>query len=115
ERGMRGDLSVQANFSDVLAMNVSYENQDENFVRVANNANQGTGMNHEAVSVATTFQLDKIIPTSGVQLPVRLSMAHAADVPKFRTNSDVTLTDSRSQLESNIQNRQSLDVSYRRT
>jgi Motility related/secretion protein len=115
ERGMRGDLSVQANFSDVLALNVGYENQDENFVRVANNANQGTGTNHVATSISTTFQLDKIMPTSGVQLPVRLSLARATDVPKFRTGSDVTLTDSRSELESRIQNRQSLDVSYRRT
>ncbi|HET9250635.1 MAG TPA: cell surface protein SprA [Candidatus Eisenbacteria bacterium] len=115
DRGMRGDLSVQASFADVLALNVSYENQDENFVRVTNSANQGTGMKREAMSVATTFQLDKIMPTSGVQLPVRFSFARATDVPKFRTGSDVTLSPTRSALESNIQNRQSVDVSYRRT
>ena len=115
DRGMRGDLSVQASFADVLALNVSYENQDENFVRVTNSANQGTGMKREAASVATTFQLDKIMPTSGVQLPVRFSFARSTDVPKFRTGSDVTLSPARSELESSIQNRQSVDVSYRRT
>ncbi|HEU5311069.1 MAG TPA: hypothetical protein VFV24_06415, partial [Candidatus Eisenbacteria bacterium] len=115
DRGVRGDLSVQASFADVLALNVSYENQDENFVRVTNTANQGSGMKREAMSVATTFQLDKIMPTSGVQLPVRFSFAHAADIPKFRSGSDVILSPTRSELESNIQNRQSVDVSYRRT
>ena len=115
DRGTRGDVTVQANFADVLAMNITHENQDENFFRVGTGANQGSGLNHAATGFSTTLQVDRLMPASGVQLPLRFSVQHATDVPKFRTGSDVILTGARSDLETQEQNQQSVDLSYRRS
>ncbi len=114
DRGMSGDLAVQANFADVVAMNLSYQNQDEDFIRVGA-GNLGSGLNHVATNFSTTFQVDRIMPTSGVQLPVRFSVQHSSDVPKFRTGSDVILSGERSKLETREQNRQTIDFNYSRT
>lgn len=114
-QGMRGDVAIQANFADVIALNVTHERQDQDFFRVGTGANQGSGLNHSATGFSTTFQVDRLMPTSGLQLPVRFSVQHASDVPKFRTGSDVTLSGARSDLETREQNRQSMDLSYRRS
>ena len=114
DNGMRQDLTVQANFADVLAMNVSYQNQDENFFRVGTGVNQGTGINHVATGFSSTFQLDRLMPSSGVQLPVRFSMTHSSDLPKFQTGSDVVLNGAQSDLQKSESNQQSVDLSYRR-
>ncbi len=115
DHGMRGDVAIQANFADVVAMNVTHERQDENFFRVGTGANQGSGLNHTATGFSTTFQVDRLMPTAGLQLPVRFSVQHASDVPKFRTGSDVVLSGARSDLETREQNRQTMDLSYRRS
>ena len=115
DKGMSGNVSVQANFADVVALNASYENTDENFFRVGSGTNQGTGINHAATSFSTTFNLDRLAPTSQIQVPVRYSMQHSTDAPKFRTGSDVILSGTRSTLETRTVDRQSIDVSYRRT
>ncbi len=114
DRGMRGDVSVQALFADVVALNVSYENQDENFFRVGTGTNQGSGINHAATSFSTTFNVDRLVPATQIQVPVRFSMQHSSDVPKFRTGSDVILSGTRSALETRETNRQAIDASYRR-
>jgi len=114
DTGLSQNLTVQANFADVLAMNVSYENQDANFFRVGTGTNQGTGINHMATGFSSTVQLDRLIPSSGVQLPVRFSMQHSTDVPKFQTGSDVVLSGAQSDLQKNQSNLQSIDMSYRR-
>ncbi|TMQ64819.1 MAG: cell surface protein SprA [Candidatus Eisenbacteria bacterium] len=115
DRGTRGDVTVQANFADVLAMNITHESQDENFFRVGSGANQGSGLNHVATGFSTTLQVDRLMPTSGLQLPLRFSVQQASDVPKFRTGSDVILSGSRSDLETRQQNQQSVDLSYHRS
>jgi len=115
DRGTRGDVTVQANFADLLAMNITHERQDEDFFRVGTGANQGSGLNHTATGFSTTLQVDRLMPTSGVQLPLRFSIQRASDVPKFRTGSDVILSGARSNLETREQNRQSVDLSYRRS
>jgi hypothetical protein len=113
--GKTGNLAVQANFADVLALNGSYSKQDQDFFRVGSGVNQGTGLNHTAVGFSSTLQLDRMLPLSGLQLPVRLTVSHSADVPKYRTGSDVVLDQARSDVETRRSDRQSLDFSYRRT
>ncbi|HKO21263.1 MAG TPA: cell surface protein SprA, partial [Candidatus Eisenbacteria bacterium] len=115
DRGVHGEASIQANFADVIAMNVNYEKEDEDFFRTGSGVNTGTGQNHTGLNLATTFNLDKILPTSGLQLPIRFSMTHTADVPKFRTGSDVILSDARSGLETKERNQQTIDMSFRRS
>jgi len=115
DRGMASNVSVQANFSDLLSFNGSYAQQDQDYFRVGLGTNQGSGLNHTAVGLSSTLNLDRFIPTSGVQLPVRVSMQHSTDVPKFRTGSDVILNSARSSIETSELTRQSVDISYRRT
>ncbi len=115
DTGKSGNLTVQANFADVLALNATYQNQDANYFRVGSGVNQGTGFNHNALGLSTTFNLDKMLPRSGLQVPLRLTYQKATDVPKYRTGSDVVLDASRSGIETREQTRQSLDLSYHRT
>ena len=115
DRGVHGEMSVQANFADVISLNANFQKEDEDFFRTGSGVNTGTGQNHTATSIATTFNLDKILPTSGIQLPVRFSLNHTSDVPKFRTGSDVILSDARSDLETRERNSQTIDLSYRRS
>jgi len=113
--GKTGNFAVQANFADVLAVNGSYSKQDQDFFRVGSGVNQGTGLNHTAVGFSSTLQLDRMLPLSGLQLPLRVTVAHSADVPKYRTGSDVILDPARSDVETRRADRQSFDFSYRRT
>ncbi len=113
--GKTGNFAVQANFADVLAVNGSYAKQDQDFFRVGSGVNQGTGLNHTAVGFSSTLQLDKMLPLSGLQLPVRVTLAHSSDVPKYRTGSDVVLDKTRSDIETSRADRQSIDFSYQRT
>ena len=114
EKGVSSNVSVQANFADLLTLNVSYQKQDQDFFRVGQGTNQGSGFDHTAVGFSTTLQADRFVPTSGVQLPIRLSVQRSTDVPKFRTNSDVILDQARSDLETRELNRQSIDMRYSR-
>jgi len=113
--GKMGNFAVQANFADVLALNGSYAKQDQDFFQVGSGVNQGTGLNHTAVGFSSTLQLDRMLPVSGLQLPVRLTIAHSTDIPKYRTGSDVVLDKARSDIETQRADRQSIDFSYRRT
>ncbi len=113
--GKTGNFAIQANFADVLAVNGSYSKQDQDFFRVGSGVNQGTGLNHTAVGFSSTLQMDKMLPLSGLQLPLRLTVAHSSDIPKYRTGSDVVLAQSRSDVETRRADRQSFDFSYRRT
>ncbi len=113
--GKTGNLSVQANFADVLAVNGTFSKQDQDFFRVGSGVNQGTGLNHTAAGFSSTLQLDRLLPLSGLQLPVRVTVSHSADVPKYRTGSDVVLDQARSSVETRSSDRQALDFSYRRT
>jgi hypothetical protein len=113
--GKTGNFAVQANFADVLALNGSYAKQDQDFFQVGSGANQGTGLNHTAIGFSSTLQLDRMLPVSGLQLPVRLTIAHSTDIPKYRTGSDVVLDKARSDIETQRADRQSIDFSYRRT
>lgn len=115
DRGVHGEASIQANFADVIAVNVNYVKEDEDFFRTGSGVNTGTGQNHTDTALSTTFNLDKVLPTSGIQLPVRFSMTHTSDVPKFRTGSDVILSDARSGLETKERNQQTIDMSFRRS
>ncbi|HEX5030833.1 MAG TPA: cell surface protein SprA [Candidatus Eisenbacteria bacterium] len=115
DRGVHGEMSVQANFADVIALNINYQKEDEDFFRTGSGVNTGTGQNHTSTSIATTFNLDRVLPTSGIQLPVRFSLNHTSDVPKFRTGSDVILSDARSDLETRERNTQTIDMSFRRS
>jgi cell surface protein SprA len=115
ESGISSNVSVQANFADLLAVNLSVARQDEDFFRVGQGGNQGTGLNHTAVGFSTTLNVDRFMPTSGVTLPVRFSMQHSTDVPKFRTGSDVTLDAAQSDIETRRLDQQSVDISYRRS
>ena len=113
--GKTGNFTVQANFADVLAVNGSYSKQDQDFFRVGSGVNQGTGLNHTAIGFSSTLALDRMLPLSGLQLPVRVTVAHSADVPKYRTGSDVVLDKARSDIETRRSDRQSIDFSYART
>ncbi|TMQ53977.1 MAG: hypothetical protein E6K74_07570, partial [Candidatus Eisenbacteria bacterium] len=62
EVGKTGNFAVQANFADVLAINGSYQKQDQDFFRVGSGVNQGTGLNHSAYSLSSTLQLDRMLP-----------------------------------------------------
>ncbi len=115
DTGRTGNVTVQANFADVLAVNGSYAKQDQNFFQVGSGVNQGTGLNHTAVGFSSTLYLDRMLPVSGLQLPVRLTIAHSTDIPKYRTGSDVVLDKARSDIETQRADRQSIDFSYRRT
>ncbi|HEY2924620.1 MAG TPA: cell surface protein SprA [Candidatus Eisenbacteria bacterium] len=115
EVGKTGNVAIQANFADVLAVNGSYSKQDQDFFRVGSGVNQGTGLNHTAIGFSSTLQLDRMLPLSGLQLPVRLTVAHSTDVPKYRTGSDVVLDEARSAVETRRSDRQAIDFSYRRT
>jgi len=115
DRGVHGEMSVQANFADVLYVNANYEREDEDFFRTGSGVNTGTGQNHTGTTLSTTFNLDKVLPMSGVQLPVRFSMTHTSDVPKFRTGSDVVLSGARSELETRERNQQTIDMSFNRS
>ena len=113
--GKTGNFAMQANFADVLSVNGSYAKQDQDFFRVGSGVNQGTGLNHTAVGVSSTLFLDKLLPVSGLQLPVRINVNHSADVPKYRTGSDVVLDKARSDIETRSADRQSIDFDYSRT
>ncbi|MBI4364328.1 MAG: cell surface protein SprA, partial [Candidatus Latescibacteria bacterium] len=113
--GKMGNLAVQATFADVLSVNASYQKQDQDFFRVGSGVNRGTGLNHTALGLSSTFFLDRMIPRSGVQMPVRVSLQHSSDVPKYRTGSDVVLDPARSEIETRRSDRQSIDLSYSRT
>ena len=113
--GKMGNVAVQANFADVLALNGSYAKQDQDFFQVGSGVNQGTGLNHTAIGFSSTLQLDRMLPVSGLQLPVRVTIAHSTDIPKYRTGSDVVLDKARSDIETQRSDRQSIDFSYRRT
>jgi hypothetical protein len=115
EKGYSSNVSVQANFADLLAVNVSYQKQDQDYFRVGQGGNQGTGFDHTAIGFSSTLQADRFIPTSGVQLPIRFTFQRSTDVPKFRTGSDVVLDAARSDEETRELNRHSIDLSYRRT
>ena len=115
DQGLRGSVTMQANFADVLAVNATYQNEDADFFRVGTGLNRGSGVKRLQTGLSTTFQVDRLFPTSGMNLPVRYTMQHSADVPKFRTGSDVILSPSRSELETREQNRYSIDSSFRRT
>ena len=115
DRGFASNVTMQANFSDFLYLNGSFNQQDKDFFRVGAGANQGSGSDHTSTSLSSTLNLDRFMPTSGVQLPLRLSMQHSSDIPKFRTGSDVILDESRQSIEKRERNLQSIDVSYRRT
>jgi hypothetical protein len=113
--GKTGNFSVQANFADVLALNGNYAKQDQDFFRVGSGVNQGTGLNHTAYTASSTLFLDKLLPLSGLQLPIRINMNHSEDVPKYRTGSDVILDKTRSSIETRSSDNQSIDFSYSRT
>ena len=113
--GKTGNVVVQANFADVLSVSGNYQKQDQDFFRVGSGANTGTGLNHTAVGASSTIQLDRMLPVSGLELPVTVQFSHAADVPKYRTGSDVILDKTRSDLETRRADRQSIDFRYRRT
>jgi hypothetical protein len=115
DSGVSSNVSLQANFADLLAVNLSVQKQDQDFFRVGQGGNQGTGLDHTAIGFSTTLQADRFLPTSGVQLPIRYTMQHATDVPKFRTGSDVTLDANQSDVETRRLDRQSIDISYRRS
>jgi len=115
ETGTSSNVSIQANFADLLALNMSVQQQDQDFFRVGQGINQGSGLNHTAIGFSTTLNVDRFMPTSGVALPVRLSVQHATDVPKFRTGSDVTLNSSQSDIETRRLDQQTIDISYRRS
>ncbi len=115
ETGTSSNVSIQANFADLLALNVSLQKQDQNFFRVGQGGNQGSGLDHTALGFSTTLNVDRFLPASNITLPVRLSVQHATDVPKFRTGSDVTLDAGQSDIETRRLDQQTLDVSYRRS
>lgn len=115
DRGYASNLTVQANFADFLAVNGTFNRQDKDYFRVGLGTSQGTGFDHTATGLSSTLNLDRFLPTSGVQLPVRLSLQHSSDVPKFRTGSDVILDASRQDIETRESNLQSIDLSYNRT
>jgi hypothetical protein len=115
DRGFSSNMSVQANFADLLSVNGSYQRTDEDFFRVGQGNSQGSGVDNTAVGFSSTLNIDRFLPSSGIQLPVRVSMQHSADVPKFRTGSDVILDPSRSDVETRELNRRSIDMQYRRT
>ncbi|HMI32240.1 MAG TPA: hypothetical protein VK527_10940 [Candidatus Limnocylindrales bacterium] len=115
EVGKTGNLAIQANFADVLSMNVGYSKQDQDFFRVGSGVNQGTGLNHTSVGFSSTLALDKMLPLSGLQFPLRLTVSHSSDVPKYRTGSDVILDQARSDVETRSSDRQAVDFSYSRT
>ena len=113
--GKTGNFTVQANFADVLSFSGNYQKQDQDFFRVGSGVNQGTGLNHTALGFASTLNLDKMLPLSGLELPVTVSASHVADVPKYRTNSDVVLDQSRSDVETRSADRQEIFFRYART
>lgn len=115
DTGTSTNMTVQANFADVLALNAAYQNQDADFFQVGSGVNRGSGFNHSALGVTTTFNVDRMLPRSGLQVPLRLSFQNSKDVPKYRIGSDVVLDPSRSDLETSSQTRQAIDLSYRRT
>jgi hypothetical protein len=115
DRGISSNVSVQANFADLLSVNGSYNRTDEDFFRVGQGSTQGSGVDNTAIGLSSTLNLDRFMPTSGIQLPVRVSIQHSADVPKFRTGSDVILDPARSDVETRESNRRSIDMQYRRT
>jgi len=115
DRGYASNVTVQANFADVLALNGTFTQQDKDYFRVGLGANQGTGFDHTATGLSSTLNLDRFMPTSGVQLPVRFSIQHSQDVPKFRTGSDVILDTSRQDIERTEASSQSIDLSYNRS
>ncbi|HET9950438.1 MAG TPA: cell surface protein SprA [Candidatus Eisenbacteria bacterium] len=115
DSGTSSNVSIQANFADLLAVNVSVQKQDQDFFRVGQGTGQGSGLNHSALGFSTTLNLDRFLPTAAVTLPIRFSLQHATDIPKFRTGSDVTLNSGQSDLETRRLDQQSVDMSYRRS
>ena len=73
--------------------------QDQDFFRVGTGVNRGSGLNHTALGFSSTLQLDRMLPLTGLELPVTVTVAHATDVPKYRTGSDVVLDRARSDIE----------------
>lgn len=113
--GKAGNFTMQANFADVLALNANYQKQDQDFLRVGTGVNRGSGLNHTALGVQSTLQLGRMMPLSGLELPLRVQYQRASDVPKYRTGSDVVLEEARSRLETRTSNFQSIGFDYHRT
>jgi len=115
DKGLSSNVSIQANFADLLAVNVSLQKQDQDFFRVGQGTGQGSGLNHSALGFSTTLNVDRFMPTTAVTLPIRFTLQHATDIPKFRTGSDVTLSSGQSDLETRRLDQQTVDMSYRRS
>jgi len=115
DTGGRGNVIVQANFADLVSLNMNYAKQNENYMRVGSGATLGSGVNTSALGFSTTLQLDRMMPTSSVQLPLRFSIQKATEIPKYQTGSDIVLTSAKSDQETRKQNRQTVDFTYRRT
>ncbi|HZE19037.1 MAG TPA: hypothetical protein VE402_02855, partial [Candidatus Angelobacter sp.] len=113
--GKTGNFTVQANFADVLSFSGNYQKQDQDFFRVGSGVAQGTGLNHTALGFSSTLQLDKMLPLSGLELPVTITASHVADVPKYRTGSDVVLDQARSDVEKRLLDRQEVAFRYARS
>ena len=99
----------------MLSVSGNYQKQDQDFFRVGSGVNQGTGLNHTAVGFSSTLQLDKMLPLSGLELPVTITASHVSDVPRYRTNSDVVLDQARSDVETRSADRQDFSFRYART
>jgi len=112
--GKTGNFTLQANFGDVLSVNANYQRQDQDFFRVGSGVNRGSGQNHTGAGLLSTLQLGRMVPLSSVDMPLRLNISHSADVPKYRTGSDVVLDKARSDLETSSADLQRLDFSYNR-
>ena len=113
--GKTGNVTVQANFADVLAVSGNFQKQDQDFFRVGSGVNQGQGFNHTAVGFQSTLQLDKMLPLSGLELPVTIQASHVSDIPKYRTGSDVILDKARSDVETRLADQQEIRFNYSRT
>jgi hypothetical protein len=114
DKGVAGNLVVQASFADVLALNVGYDSRDADFFRVGAGGNRGSGFDHTQWNFSGTFNLDRMVPRSGLQLPARYTYQNTVDVPKFKIGSDVVLAPDRADIETSRSSRQSFDMSYQR-
>ncbi|MGE5179316.1 MAG: cell surface protein SprA [Bacteroidota bacterium] len=115
DHGVSSSVTLQANFADLMTLNASIDQTDKDYFRVGSGATQGSGFDHTNLSLSSTFNLDRFLPTSGVVLPINVSAQHTTDVPKFRTGSDVILDAARSKVETRQFDRQSIGVSYHRS